>query len=101
LPGQLTRHSLVTHQSKSPTWLSRRSKHRVWLKDIQLYVFCDSYHQENMRQNKLGAFEIRFVKEEGMLNFHFYFKTVVSLALIVSKSETDSFQLQKGSKSYL
>jgi len=54
-----------------------------------------------MRQNKLGAFEIRFVKEEGMLNFHFYFKTVVSLALIVSKSETDSFQLQKGSKSYL
>ena len=55
----------VTHQSQSPTWLSRRSKHRVWLKDVQLYVFCQRYRHENMRQNKSGAFEIYFVSEEG------------------------------------
>lgn len=55
----------VTHQSQSPTWLSRRSKHRVWLKDVQLYVFCSTYHQENMRQNKSGAFEIYFDRVEG------------------------------------
>lgn len=56
---------LVTHQSQSPTWLSRRSRHRIWLKDVQLYVFCKTYRQENMRQNKSGAFEIYFVSEEG------------------------------------
>lgn len=55
----------VTHQSQSPTWLSRRSSRRVWLKDVQLYVFCNTYRQENMRQNKSGAFEICFHKEEG------------------------------------
>ncbi len=55
----------VTHQSQSPTWLKRRSKHRVWLRDVQLYVFCQRYKHENMRQNKSGAFEIYFVSEEG------------------------------------
>lgn len=61
--------AFVTHQSRSPTWLSRRSKHRVWLKDVQLYVFCQKYRQENMRQNKVGAFEIIFVTEEGATRF--------------------------------
>ncbi|KAK5651732.1 hypothetical protein OQA88_11694 [Cercophora sp. LCS_1] len=61
--------AFVTHQSQSPTWLSRRSRHRVWLKDIQLYVFCKTYRQENMRQNKSGAFEIYFVSEEGATRF--------------------------------
>ncbi|KAK3695214.1 hypothetical protein B0T22DRAFT_508272 [Podospora appendiculata] len=61
--------AFVTHQSRSPTWLSRRSKHLVWLKDVQLYVFCKTYRQENMRQNKSGAFEIYFVSEEGAARF--------------------------------
>ncbi|KAK0730566.1 hypothetical protein B0H67DRAFT_39137 [Lasiosphaeris hirsuta] len=61
--------AFVTHQSQSPTWLSRRSRHRVWLKDAQLYVFCKTYRQENMRQNKSGAFEIYFVSEEGATRF--------------------------------
>jgi hypothetical protein len=58
--------AFITHQSQSPTWLSRRSRHRIWLKDIQLYVFCNTYRQEHMRQNKSGAFEIHFDREEGM-----------------------------------
>ncbi|AEO65790.1 uncharacterized protein THITE_2113217 [Thermothielavioides terrestris NRRL 8126] len=61
--------AFVTHQSQSPTWLSRRSRRRVWLKDVQLYVFCNTYHQENMRQNKSGAFEILFDKEEAAKRF--------------------------------
>jgi hypothetical protein len=61
--------AFVTHQSQSPTWLSRRSRHRVWLKDIQLYVFCNTYRQENMRQNKSGAFEIYFDREEAAKRF--------------------------------
>ncbi|KAK4207321.1 hypothetical protein QBC37DRAFT_97120 [Rhypophila decipiens] len=61
--------AFVTHQSQSRTWLSRRSRHRVWLKDVQLYVFCNTYRQENMRQNKSGAFEIYFASEEGATRF--------------------------------
>ncbi|KAK4155354.1 hypothetical protein C8A00DRAFT_13575 [Chaetomidium leptoderma] len=61
--------AFVTHQSQSPTWLSQRSRHRVWLKDIQLYVFCSTYRQENMRQNKSGAFEICFDREEAAKRF--------------------------------
>ncbi|KAK3394626.1 hypothetical protein B0H63DRAFT_506302 [Podospora didyma] len=61
--------AFVTHQSQSPTWLSRRSRHRVWLKDVQLYVFCKTYRQESMRQNKSGAFELYFVSEEGAKRF--------------------------------
>ncbi|KAL2122603.1 hypothetical protein VTJ04DRAFT_3058 [Mycothermus thermophilus] len=61
--------AFVTQQSQSPTWLSRRSKRRVWLKDVLLYVFCGAYRQENMRQNKLAAFEIQFDKEEAAKRF--------------------------------
>ncbi|KAK4128288.1 hypothetical protein N657DRAFT_563192 [Parathielavia appendiculata] len=61
--------AFVTHQSQSPRWLSRRSRHRVWLKDVQLYVFCNTYRQENMRQNKSGAFEIYFDREEAAKRF--------------------------------
>ncbi|KAK0754059.1 hypothetical protein B0T18DRAFT_28159 [Schizothecium vesticola] len=72
--------AFVTHQSQSPTWISRRSKHRVWLKDVQLYVFCKTYRQENMRQNKSGAFEIYFVSEEGATRFREVFSTTTAAA---------------------
>jgi hypothetical protein len=61
--------AFVTHQSASPTWLTRRSRHRVWLKDVQLYVFCQKYRQSNQRQNKASAFEIYFVSEEASKRF--------------------------------
>lgn len=67
--GYFTHTPLVTHQSASPTWLIRRSRHRVWLKDVQLYVFCQRYRQANQRQNKASAFEIYFVSEEASKRF--------------------------------
>ncbi|KAL2128184.1 hypothetical protein VTI74DRAFT_9546 [Chaetomium olivicolor] len=76
--------AFVTHQSQSPTWLSRRSRHRVWLKDIQLYVFCNTYKQEHMRQNKSGAFEIYFDREEAAKRFKELF------AVRLSSSETSA-----------
>lgn len=54
--------AFITHH---PPQISRRSKHRVWLKGVQIYVFCKRYRQENMRQNKNGAFEICFFTVEG------------------------------------
>ncbi|KAK3330280.1 hypothetical protein B0H66DRAFT_611683 [Apodospora peruviana] len=77
--------AFVTHQSQSRTWLSRRSRHRVWLKDVQLYVFCSAYRQENMRQNKSGAFEIYFVSEEGATRF----REVFSMPPSPAPSETN------------
>ncbi|KZL63529.1 hypothetical protein CI238_02881 [Colletotrichum incanum] len=63
-------HYAVTHQSASPTWLRRKTRHRVWLKDIQLYVFCKEYRQQNQRKGEAGAFEINFVSEDGAAHFH-------------------------------
>ncbi|KAJ0291622.1 hypothetical protein CBS470a_003196 [Colletotrichum nupharicola] len=59
----------ITHQSASPTWLQRKSNHRVWLKDVQLYVFCHRYRQQNQRKGQAGAFEINFVSDEGAKRF--------------------------------
>ncbi|KAK4245621.1 hypothetical protein C7999DRAFT_42840 [Corynascus novoguineensis] len=78
--------AFVTHQSQSSTWLSRRSRHRVWLKDVQLYVFCNAYRQENMRQNKLGAFEIHFDREEAARRFRELF-SIRSAASETSENE--------------
>ncbi|CAI0650752.1 unnamed protein product [Colletotrichum noveboracense] len=61
--------AFVTHQSASPTWLQRKSNHRVWLKDVQLYVFCHRYRQQNQRKGQAGAFEINFVSDEGAKRF--------------------------------
>lgn len=61
--------AFVTAQSQSSVWISRRSKHRVWLRNIKLYVFCKNYRQEVQRQNKSNAFEIYFVTEQGASKF--------------------------------
>ncbi|OHE92323.1 hypothetical protein CORC01_12385 [Colletotrichum orchidophilum] len=61
--------AFVTHQSASPTWLHRKSGHRVWLKDVQLYVFCEQYQQQHQRKGQAGAFEIDFVSEMGAKQF--------------------------------
>jgi len=61
----LTYH-LVTHQSTSPSWMKRHSRHRIWLRDIYPYVFCQTYKKRH-QFTKNGEFEIYFVNEEGTL----------------------------------
>ncbi|WYZ42779.1 hypothetical protein EsH8_VI_000478 [Colletotrichum jinshuiense] len=70
--------AFITHQSASPTWLQRKSRHRVWLKDVQLYVFCQRYRQQNQRKGQAGAFEIKFVADEGATLFHEIFYPTTS-----------------------
>ncbi|KAL6403484.1 hypothetical protein AUP68_12835 [Ilyonectria robusta] len=48
--------------------MKRVSKYKVRLADIQLYVFCPDYQQQNQRRGTAGAFEICFVSEEGQLS---------------------------------
>ncbi|KAH8788459.1 hypothetical protein F5883DRAFT_5748 [Diaporthe sp. PMI_573] len=57
--------AFVTYQSASSRWIARKSKHCVWINEIKLYVFCDKYKEANMRRNKVRAFEIHFVSDEG------------------------------------
>ncbi|KFA66550.1 hypothetical protein S40285_00703 [Stachybotrys chlorohalonatus IBT 40285] len=61
--------AFVTHQSASPTWLKRVSRHKIRLADIQLYVFCQKYQQQNQRRGSAGAFEIHFASEEASYRF--------------------------------
>lgn len=61
--------AFVTHQSASPTWLVQKSKHRIWIKDVQLYVFCQGYRQQNQRPGRGGEFELRFAAENAATKF--------------------------------
>ncbi|EFW98664.1 hypothetical protein CMQ_4516 [Grosmannia clavigera kw1407] len=61
--------AFVTNQARSSSWLRRKGRHRVWLRDVQLYVFCNIYREDHMRQNKSGAFEIDFASEEAARRF--------------------------------
>ncbi|KAH8652804.1 hypothetical protein BGZ60DRAFT_533663 [Tricladium varicosporioides] len=56
--------AFVTYQSASPSWLHRRSNHRVWLKDINPYVFCNTYKKRHQTR-KHGEFEIYFVDRQA------------------------------------
>lgn len=43
----------------------RKSKHKIWLRDVQLYVFCEEYQQHRQRKGREGAFELDFINEKG------------------------------------
>ncbi|KAB8291130.1 hypothetical protein EYC80_009818 [Monilinia laxa] len=47
-------------QATSDTWLARHSRHRVWVKDLHIYVFCDEYRRR-AQVRKHGEFELYFV----------------------------------------
>ncbi|KAM0330088.1 hypothetical protein ACHAQA_004259 [Verticillium albo-atrum] len=61
--------AFVTHQSASPTWIHRKSSHRLWLRDIHPYVFCSRYRPQNQRPGPAGAFELNFVEATAAAHF--------------------------------
>ncbi|OAA53790.1 hypothetical protein SPI_09235 [Niveomyces insectorum RCEF 264] len=82
--------AFITNQPRSPNWLIRKDKLRVWLTDVQLYVFCNDYRQEHMRQNKMGAFELDFLTEEAAQRFTEVFETPPPTPSVSSNPPTDS-----------
>jgi hypothetical protein len=60
--------TIVTHTSASPDWITRHSSHRVWIRDIKLYIFCKNYTQSHQTRRG-GLFEIRFIEEDGTHRF--------------------------------
>ncbi|KAI0899539.1 hypothetical protein F4806DRAFT_257022 [Annulohypoxylon nitens] len=53
----------------SSSWLLRKSRKCIWLRDMQPYVFCEKYRPVNQRRGKFGAFELRFAHSEAATRF--------------------------------
>ena len=58
----------VSHESADREWLYRRSKHRIWLRKVHPFVFCDNYRKRKQIQRH-GEFEICFVERKGIYTF--------------------------------
>lgn len=65
--------AFVTHTSASPDWITRHSPHRIWVRDIRLYIFCKKYKQSHQTR-KGGLFEIRFMEEDAADAFEELFR---------------------------
>ncbi|RYP05744.1 hypothetical protein DL764_003602 [Monosporascus ibericus] len=61
--------AFITPHCFSPAWLVRKSPHRIWLKDLDPFVFCERYRPQNQCNNKVCAFELDFVNEEAATRF--------------------------------
>ncbi|KAI1342522.1 hypothetical protein F5Y15DRAFT_413029 [Xylariaceae sp. FL0016] len=57
------------------TWFVRKSRCRIWLRDIQIYTLCDDYRAHKQRKGRLGAFELHFRHEKGCNEFRALFKS--------------------------
>lgn len=53
----------------SSSWLLRKTKRRIWLRDIQPYVFCEKYRPTHQRRGRFGAFELAFAHSEAATRF--------------------------------
>ncbi|KAG7151257.1 hypothetical protein HYQ46_012980 [Verticillium longisporum] len=76
----------VTHQSSSLTWLHRKSAHRLWLRDIHIYVFCSRYRSHNQRPGPAGAFELCFVETTAAAHFRDLFNPLRPPAVTAAPS---------------
>ncbi|KAK9780940.1 hypothetical protein AB5N19_07416 [Seiridium cardinale] len=75
--------------SKSrPSWLSRKSRHRVWVHDTQPYVFCDTYRANSQRKGRFGAYELFFVNDQAAGRFMEVFDLGSSVGAIESDKAT-------------
>ncbi|KAH7374880.1 hypothetical protein B0T11DRAFT_3940 [Plectosphaerella cucumerina] len=67
--------AFITHQSASTSWLHVQSRHRIWLRDVQLYVFDQDYRQASQRRRQGGgAFELNFATSEMASKFRDVFQ---------------------------
>lgn len=55
----------VTYTHSSTSFLRRKGRHRVWIKDLHPYIFCDDYHARHQLRRH-GDFELEFINEKGM-----------------------------------
>ncbi|KAI2463282.1 hypothetical protein F4781DRAFT_132335 [Annulohypoxylon bovei var. microspora] len=59
----------------SSSWLLRKSKRCIWLRDMQPYVFCETYRPMHQRKGRFGAYELRFAHSEAATRFQELFSS--------------------------
>ncbi|KAI1170753.1 hypothetical protein F4777DRAFT_594627 [Nemania sp. FL0916] len=50
-------------------WLVRKDARKIWLRDLQVYSFCDDYQPHLQRRGKYGAFQIKFAHSTAATRF--------------------------------
>lgn len=60
---------IVTKISQNPNFLKKKSPRKVWLNNVDVFVFSEQYTQERQRHGPSGAFEIKFDSEPGARHF--------------------------------
>ncbi|KAI1116852.1 hypothetical protein F5Y14DRAFT_35494 [Nemania sp. NC0429] len=68
-------------------WLIHKAPHRVWLRDLQVYSFCDEYQPHNQRRS-FGAFQIKFTHVAAATGFKQLFNPIPD-ASVEDASEND------------
>lgn len=56
--------AFVSDQYDDTDWIVRKSDHRVWVKDLRLYVFCSEYSKKH-QMRKHNYFELYFLDKKG------------------------------------
>lgn len=70
------------------SWIMRKSRHKIWVRDIQPYVFCEKYRAQNQRRGKYqGFFELYFVHEQAASRFKELFEPSPEPTIAASSSD--------------
>ncbi|KAI2606943.1 uncharacterized protein GGS25DRAFT_522459 [Hypoxylon fragiforme] len=84
----------------SSSWLIRKTSRRIWLRDIQPYVFFEKYRPAHQRRGRLGAFELAFAHSEAASRFHELFASspVPSAASVAHDSSPETNDTSEATK---
>jgi len=80
--------AFVSHESAHPGWIYRRSGHRIWLKKLQPFIFCENYKKRRQIQNH-GEFEIYFVDTRAADAFEDLFDEETDDDSVISVNTSD------------
>ncbi|KAH8164891.1 hypothetical protein CIB48_g3354, partial [Xylaria polymorpha] len=70
-------------------WLIHKAPHRIWLRDLQVYSFCDEYRPHHQRRGKFGAFQIKFAHHTAAARFKQLFNPIPDPSVEDASEERD------------
>ncbi|KAI0404988.1 hypothetical protein F4802DRAFT_597665 [Xylaria palmicola] len=73
----------------SEDWIIHKAPHRVWLRDLQVYSFCDEYHPHTQRRGRCGAFQIKFAHAAAAARFKQLFNPIPDPSVEDASEEHD------------
>ncbi|KAI0444803.1 hypothetical protein F4803DRAFT_572511 [Xylaria telfairii] len=70
-------------------WLIHKAPHRIWLRDLQVYSFCDEYRPHHQRRGRFGAFQIKFAHHTAAARFKQLFNPIPDPSVEDASEERD------------